>query len=631
MRGRLLTCFVTVVLVVLLAGLSVPAGAASGRVALKDSTASWAGSLQPLRHSDPGTEIQIAARLGFGDPAGAEAAVRDVSDPASPDHGRFLSAADALAAFSPSAEQAEAVGDWLASQGLEVTNVAATRTFVSASGTVAEIEKAFAVTLNDYRVGGEIVRAPAGVPSAPEGLGIRGVAGLTSLEASPAQTPPYPPLWKVGRPCSNYWAEKMATDMPKAYGRVQPYTICGYTPAQMQGAYGWDDVINAGYDGSGFTVAVIDAFAAPTMQADLDQYSLLHGLPQLTITEIVDPPNQATLSHQQGWWGEEALDIEAVHTMAPGADILYRGAAGGGGAALLVALDDVIGNHRANEVTNSWGYLGEQKLPLADMNAFNDIFAFAAITGIGVCFSSGDDGDEASGAGYPTADFPASSPYVTAVGGTSLGVGAVNDRIWETGWGTYWSGLSGGHWSPKPPGIFWYGGGGGTSRVFGQPWYQAGVVPDSLSGRWGGTARVVPDIAMDGDPNTGFLVGETQSFPDGSSGYAEYRIGGTSLSSPLFAGVMAVVDDFWNAPHGLANPWIYGLDETDALHDIVDPAVKIAAVRADFNNGRNAVGGKSFSLRTMNMDTSLEVMPGFDDVTGLGTPNGWAFVTGFVS
>ena len=138
--------------------------------------------------------------------------------------------------------------------------------------------------------------------------------------------------------------------------------------------------------------------------------------------------------------------------------------------------------------------------------------------------------------------------------------------------------------------------------------------------------RVEPDIAMVGDPTTGMLVGETQTFPDGSVRYGEYRLGGTSLSSPLFAGFMALADDAAGFSHGFANPVLYALNGTDALRDIVNPRVTIAVVRTNFNNGVDSKGGISYSLRTMNQTGSLHARVGYDDATGIGSPNGQNFL-----
>ncbi|HEU5424469.1 MAG TPA: hypothetical protein VFU72_13065, partial [Nitrolancea sp.] len=269
------------------------------------------------------------------------------------------------------------------------------------------------------------------------------------------------------------------------------------------------------------------------------------------------------------------------------------------------------------------------------------------IQGIGVYFSSGDSGDEIANVGLRTVDWPAASPWVTAVGGTSLAVGASNNYLFETGWGTTRSTLADCQsqsqsqtkgkgksssststsqcWTPTPPGNYLYGSGGGTSRIFAQPWYQVGVVPSAIANYFGPAGRAVPDVAMVGDPNTGMLVGQTQTFADGTY-YDTYRIGGTSLSSPLFAGLMALADQKAGHPHGFANPALYGAAGTSAFRDVVDPASTVAVVRVDYVNGQNGDDGLRTSLRTMNQTGTLHTRPGYDDVTGVGTPNGSNFL-----
>ena len=216
---------------------------------------------------------------------------------------------------------------------------------------------------------------------------------------------------------------------------------------------------------------------------------------------------------------------------------------------------------------------------------------------------------------------------MTAVGGTSLAVDKNDGYLFETGWGTGFSplGPSGRHWNPKPPGYFLYASGGGTSKRFDEPAYQKGVVPTSLSGYWGGSGRVVPDFAADGDPNTGFIVGQTQTFPNGSVRYSEYRLGGTSLSSPLVAGIMALANQYAGHDLGFANPLLYSIDAS-AFNDIVDPSSTVAVARVNYANGVNARDGLTYSLRTMNQTGTLHTIPGYDDVTGRGTPNGWSFL-----
>ena len=164
-----------------------------------------------------------------------------------------------------------------------------------------------------------------------------------------------------------------------------------------------------------------------------------------------------------------------------------------------------------------------------------------------------------------------------------------------------------------------YGGGGGVSQIFAEPSYQVGVVPQNVFAAQGRTGRAVPDVSALADPNTGYLIGQTQQFPNGTY-YAEYRIGGTSLSCPILAGIMALADQAKGAPHGFANPALYRLNGTAAVHDVVSPRQTVAAVRYDYYNGFDTSHGSRYTLRTMNQTESLKTAPGWDDVTGIGTP-----------
>ena len=222
-------------------------------------------------------------------------------------------------------------------------------------------------------------------------------------------------------------------------------------------------------------------------------------------------------------------------------------------------LGRAIDNHVANVITNSWtdGTDDINLLGSAYVDFYQQFSLEAALTGITVNFSSGDSGDHTAGGtdlAAKTVEFPADLPYVTGVGGTSVLIGSQGQWLGEYGWQNAYSTLTSGAWTPAPPGTYTSGGGGGTSQLFAQPFYQAGKVPASISEYYGSTPmRAVPDISMAGDPNTGFEVGETQVFPDGTY-WAQYRIGGTSLSSPLMAGVVAVADQSSHRSLGLHQP-----------------------------------------------------------------------------
>lgn len=603
------------------------AGAATGRTVLTRSRAAFARPANLVRTARPSAHVRFELYLGLADRSGAEALVQRVSDPSGASYGRYLSPSAFRARYARPQSDVDVATAWLRAQGFSVGAIPENHTTVSASGTVAQVNRAFDVSLGYYRTNGRVLRAPDRAPSVPAALAsvVRGVLGLTPSRMVHGRVPPPPAAYRVGRPCGEHWAQKMATTAPKAYGRVQPYAPCGYTPEQLQGAYGTADAITGGNDGSGVTVAIVDAFSSPTMQQDLDTYSSRHGLPLTTIDDHSLPPRKGSPPGlQQGWWGEETLDIEAVHGMAPGAGLLYWGAASSADHDLRFAVGDILDNASADIITNSYGSVTGEQQSQTKIDAWHDLLIQAGTEGIGVYFSSGDEGDSIEATGYRTTITPASDPLAIAVGGTSLGVGATDAYLFETAWGTTAAfPTKHGTWGAR---FFLYGGGGGTSRIFAEPSYQQGVVPDRLSGYWGGANRVVPDISMDGDPNTGYLVGETQTFPDGTVRYGEYRIGGTSLSSPLMAGLMALADQAAGVPHGFANPAFYALSGTDALRDIVNPRTTIAVVRSDFVNGVDNSAGHYVTLRTMNQTGTLHTRVGYDDTTGLGTPNGQSFL-----
>jgi subtilase family serine protease len=267
-------------------------------------------------------------------------------------------------------------------------------------------------------------------------------------------------------------------------------------------------------------------------------------------------------------------------------------------------------------------------------------------------FSAGDDGDEFTTVGFVAADYPPSSPYITAVGGTSLQVGATGARVGELGWSTAKSTLCTSDLVGQEPGCsartlrtwlptaYDYGGGGGVSVEYAEPAYQIPVVPNSLAdlnkGTTGEANRVVPDISMDADPTTGFLEGETQTFPDGVH-YGQYRIGGTSLSSPLFAGVVADADQAAGTSLGFLNPTLYSVETHDpsVIYDVVSGG-KQALSRVDYLNGVNGTNGLDYSTRILayvgvetycaskhscqSRNVLLTITPGYDSMTGLGAP-----------
>ena len=642
MRTR--TCVLTVLAVIYLAFIQL-AAAPPARVTLPGSVPSWAKAANRAAAAAANDTVVFRVYLPWRGGDAAAAFALSVSTPGSANAGHFLSPTQFRNQFSPTAQDVSAVTSWLKEQGFSIGYTPSNRHFIEASGTVAQATVAFSTTFSVYNYAGAQLRSPDSALSVPMALpALAAIVGLDEGDAlvhpASANAPP-PDAFVNATPCSAFWGEKTVANTATPDGTALPaspsaFAPCGYAGAQLQGAYGLSGAIAGGTDGRGVTVAVIDAYASPTIVQDIETYSARHGLPSTRglFRQVVAPGvfhrPQNKSQDPQGWSGEETLDIEAVHTMAPGAAIVYVGAPNNY-QDLDSALNHVVDQHLADIVTNSYGFSSEA-LPPGYIKPYNDTMIQAAAEGISVLFSSGDSGDETFGVAgaSPTPDWPASSPWVTAVGGTSLGVSAANGRVFELGWQTTRSFLVNGAWGER---TYLYGSGGGTSRLFTQPAYQAGVVPDALSKRYGGPAmRVVPDISAVGDPTTGMLIGQTQTFPDGTARYSEYRIGGTSLSSPLAAGMLALAAQRRGAPIGFANPALYAIARTGAYYDITktDLAAYPGAVRSDFINSVDASGGYRFTARWFDEDAKLtiHVAPGYDDVTGMGSPNGEAWLSG---
>jgi len=655
--------------------------AASSRKTLAGSVPAWATAKAFKGAASTSRYVGFRVYLGWRNAAAAEKLARQVSTPGSSSYGKFLTPAQFRHAFAPTQTDVTAVQQWLHRSGFTVGYTPANNHYVAAEGTVAQANAAFATKLGIYAYRGlrllapeKALSVPASLPMVSAVVGLDDTAQLVRYDHVAPDAGPSAGF-RNATPLSSYWGEKSTdttpvspsdgpyvlapntttgdTDqldtpvsLPDYAGSPRPYATKGYTPTQLRSAYGLTDA----QTGAGQTVAVIDAYASPTIVNDVNTYySAAHQggtggfFPQLNSTnfrQVVAPgtfrhPEKGLAQDPQGWYGEETLDIEAVHAMAPQAKIVFVGTANNF-QDLDAGLNHVVDTKLADIVTNSYGWSGEA-LPLGFVKPVHDTLIQAAAEGIGVYFSSGDDSDETAGDGTtpPQADFPASDPYVTAVGGTSLAVGADGSRLWEKGWATRKAKLrtDGTTLSWTTP-AYLYGAGGGTSRLFTQPWYQSPTVTAGLETNHSTRPmRVVPDISAIGDPNTGMLIGQTQQFPDGAA-YDEFRIGGTSLASPIVAGIMADVQQLAGHEIGFANPLFYSLAGdssaagTGAFYDVTPAAAGLSLVRVDYANTVDSTDGLLASVRTIDDETGLtiHVRNGYDDITGIGTP-GATFLT----
>ncbi len=657
-------------------GASAAGAAVSGRTPLKGSAVTASARKHVVGAVAKSTPVSFELVLKLRDASGAKSLVRAVSSPGSASYRHYLTASQWESRFSPAASEVSSARTWLASEGFKVGAVSKDRITISASGTAAQVEKAFSTTLKNYKLHGHTVRMAASTMSVPASLS-GSVAGALGINQNPATTaqasgsaartqasaaatnpfPPAPPAFITAPPCGSYYSAKIATVTPPfghGYPGKVPYQVCGYKPGQLRSAYN----IGSATTGKGVTVAIIDAYGSSTIASDSARYFRMNdpGHPfanahfsQLNATPFTDEAE----CNASSWLTEQAIDVQSVHSMAPNAHILYVGAQNCIDG-LFDAEQNVIDNGLANVVTNSWGQAAGDLLDdVATRTAYDDLFMLADTTGMSVLFSSGDNGDDFNLFGLSSADYPPSSPFVTAVGGTSLKVGANGQQTGQLGWATgrSWKctanvvgGIPGctkstvGTWLP----VTYDGGGGGfTSYDYTQPWYQAGVVPSALALRnealFGDIPlRVEPDISMDADPSTGFLIGLHETFPNGTVRYGQTRYGGTSLASPILAGVIADADQAAGVAVGFINPAIYKLDGTAGAIDDILPGGKQAQIRVD-HAFTYVPGAKGYitSFRELTYEgvitycdatgncatrpNTLSTARGYDSMTGLGS------------
>jgi subtilase family serine protease len=324
----------------------------------------------------------------------------------------------------------------------------------------------------------------------------------------------------------------------------------GYTPSQIRNAYGLNQV---SANGKGQTIAIVDSYGSPTIQNDLTTFSNQFGLFKANLT--VAYPTGKPSKTDGGWALETAMDVEWAHAIAPNANILLCVAKSTSTNDLVAAID-YASAHGAQVVSNSWGgneFSGE--------SSYDSHFQHSGIVYVA---SAGDNG---SGV-----EWPAVSPDVLSVGGTTLNIDSQGTYQSESGWS---------------------GSGGGTSDYELTPSYQNSVA--SIVGDYRGN----PDISWDADPNTGVAVCSTTKY-NNESGW--FQVGGTSLGSPSWAGLIALFDQSRSS----------ALSSFDAISNLY--SVANSAYSTEYNDITTGSNG------------DFDAQPGYDLVTGIGTPKANALV-----
>jgi subtilase family serine protease len=683
------TAILAVAMATVLAALGVSAehvGAVNSTHVIPNNTPGFIKKAADLGATDPSTQITVTVWLQLQNQGQLDQQVAQQNQKGSGQYHKWLTQDQFNAAYAPTSQEVNSVQNFLTAHGLSVVAVAENNVYVKVQGSVAAVEKAFHVQIDNFGLQGVTYRSNTADPSINDlsGAHVAGITGMDDYGYQPNLTQQIEPDGTPTQPVAigshpnglffegqcfrgvqtktfkdsststtaTYTGNRYGADITNnKLGHLPP---CGYSPSEIQTAYNMAPLYSQGLTGAGQTIVITDAFGSSTIRQDAEVFSQVYGLPDLTSSnfQVLRAPGavNSTVCNPHGlcatnWDLETTLDVEWAHAMAPGANIDLV-IAGNNSSDLDEAINYAVVHHLGNVISNSWGGPEDLGNP-ARLDRVNRILEQAAAEGIDVNFSSGDCGDESvqipGCAGFKTVDFPASSPFATGIGGTSLALNSDNTIAFQTGWGNNLTRVanrvSEGSTPVNPPLHLGFqgGAGGGASLTFARPAFQSGV-------SFPGTTRLVPDASMVSDPFTGAEYIQTVN-----GQLSVGVIGGTSLGVQMFGGIMAVATQKAGHPLGQAAPLLYNLpggavtdvgafsSPNNVTGSITTPsgttnysADDLAAPLDGVTQYYSALYNSPFSTRwfdiTFGTDSSLITGPGWDDVTGVGTPNGANFV-----
>ena len=434
--------------------------------------------------------LQLHMELTFNmrNAASFQQCLNAINDPSSPDFHDFLTSSS-LEPYVPTPGERASVTNYLEANGFQVTDGSSPLTLqLTASAAVAEAT--FGIKIDLFSEKGQVnFYAPATNPSLPGSLAglIDSIGGLAN----------YTTIARTESPCSG-----------------------PYCPQGIQTGYSLTSLYGPGYNGAGESIAIADEPGDPDMQSAINTFDSQYGLPSTVLTIL--HPDGTPSSYDPGWASETAMDVEAVHTTAPGAGIvlLY----GSSPSDDPLNLDDYVASHHlADVVSNSWSYdcgtpCSDTQIPSAEISSADSRLALDSSMGLTILFASGDSGARPDGTNLGT-EFPASDPNVLAVGATNLNLAGCGP--------TTCSGYS----SETGASIS----GGGYSGFFVEPAWQKAAIGST-------TGRAVPDISMMGfAPNVWVYSTASDRCGTGGDSAGWFPCAGTSLSTPLWAGIIGII------------------------------------------------------------------------------------------
>lgn len=578
------------------------------------------------------TRMQLALQLPLRNQAQAEKLAAA---------GVVLTPQQYAARFAPTKGQLTKLTKWAQKQGFTVTQVSSSSGQVFVNGTVAQVNSAFAVKMHTAKLNGVTGLAVDRDPSVPADLGLSGVAGLNSVtrmttkgerqrgalaKAAAVTGGMKPAATTTGvKNCSTYWGQYLYPTAKKYSD--QSNVMCGYTPKQLQTAYG-----ATGYSAKAPVLGILLWGNATDTLANTNSYASSKGFPQLAAakykTVVAASNSRMSDCAPLDAGGEQALDVQSSHAIAPSASIQYYGAASCYDADLTPALQKMVDAHQVSTISMSFGSPSDAGMTAAQIAAWNRPLLQASLTGISTFASSGDDSDNSKmsgGDGRAHVGAPAANGYTTAVGGTSVGLNSAGAVSMTAAWENKYFVQSSASGTPTYRDITsqlgYDGGGGGVSASWAQPTWQK-----SKAGAYSTTKRVVPDVAGIANPLTGFTV-RYRAYSYSSTGavvsssVVTEAWGGTSLASPVIAAVVGLAKNANNVKIGNAAPYFYKLAGTSAIKDVnYKGRAGVSAVTSN---------GTLLAIGVDDKPLSLASGPGYDNATGVGTPNGAAFYPAF--
>lgn len=642
----------------------------------------FVASAKNLGPANTAEVIDVAIWLKPHNRAELDTLTEELYDPTSSHYHSWLKNEDISTRFAPTVAEVQTVSKFLSSHNLPVVDIGPDNLSVRARGTLADVQKAFHVQINNFEVrskngqSASTYRANMTDPfiegdAAPLVHAVYGLENSVFTHPVASQAPPAQhskigvnatatsngPSSFISSNCftgvgtesfsgTDYSGNPASAVLKgNTYSKNIGSAGCGYSPSEIWAAYNLNGLYKAGYDGTGQTIVIIDWCGSPSIESDANAFSARFGLPPLTKSNfhIYYPFTTPTCGAPDP---EINIDVEWAHAIAPGAKIALVVPATSSFLDVDNAITYAIALHLGNSISGSYGSeeLFTDPSVLDEENFLNEL---AAAVGISANYSSGDSGDFTfdfpSSYNPPSVSAPADSPYATAVGGVSLALTSANQIKWQTGWGTNFDPLVESDTISSPPyAYFNFGSGGGPSNYFEKPSFQKHLP---------GTQRLLPDISWLADPYTGGIIAITEPFTFPPLQYTVY--GGTSLACPMFSALWAIANQEAGVPLGQAARHLYSMPPgtiTDVL--AVTSSTNVTAKITDNGittsyNANSLVAPlesvtKYYSaiwdyplyqdtsfIITFGTDSGLTVGPGWDDVTGLGTPNGKAFADYF--